>query len=220
MAEVVDLSAFQSPSVINYSELATAVQAAIVKATDGLGSPDPAFMAHVTSCQSVGIEAGAYHFLRVRKGRPQDATDQAKEFCDRYLAAACTLLPCLDIEDPPQTPESQWASPQEYAQAIHDFLAVLDTALPGKRAAYSYPYFFTKYLTSPMPDLATCVCWWADYSSANPIAPSPWNAAPLLHQYTEGGTVPGYIGKIDRSRSAGSLYDLKRIAIAPTPTAA
>jgi lysozyme len=221
MIELVDLSAFQSPSAVDYAALATSVQAVIVKATDGLGSPDPAFTAHVSKCQAAGIEAGAYHFLRARHGRPQDATAQGNEFCDRYLAANCTLLPALDVEDPPQTPQAQWATPEEYAEAIHDFLAVVSSRLACAPLVYSYPYFWRQLGTAVQtPEVAACPVWWADYSSANPIAPAPWNAAPLIQQYTDAGRVSGYGATIDRSRSSVTVAQLRRVQLPSPPLAA
>lgn len=221
MIEIADLSSFQSPAAIDYDKLATSVQAVIVKATDGKGSPDPAFATHVSRCHDAGLEAGAYHFLRARKGRPQDATEQAQEFSARYLGAGCTLLPCLDIEDPPETPQAEWASPEEYAEAIHDFLTALAIALPGRVSAYSYPYFWGILGAAVRTaELAATISWWADYTHQNPIAPGPWNAVPLIHQYTETGRVNGYAGNVDLSRSSASVADLRRVADTTTLPAA
>jgi lysozyme len=218
MIEILDLSRFQPPHLVDYPTLAKAggISAAIVKATDGRHSPDPAFAAHVAGCQAAGIACSAYHYLLVRHGT-QDAVDQADEFiAQTYKSegpARPSLRPCVDLEDQ----ENLGRTPAQWIEAILRFVRRIDERLGVKPIVYTYPSFWKtlgNYLvksTEPMvqtalAEVSECPLWWASYTGKDEPLPVPppfkdW----LLWQYTDKGVVPGYAGHVDRSRCLQGL---------------
>jgi GH25 family lysozyme M1 (1,4-beta-N-acetylmuramidase) len=198
MIELVDVSGFQ-PSALGYRAIAQAgIVGAMVKLTDGRSSPDSLAAQHVAGFKIAGIRAGGYHYLLVRKGA-QDAMDQAREFCARYVALGCDLVPGLDCEDA----ENAGTTPEEWLVAIRDFVMIVEGQLLMCPLIYSYPSFWRGLgpTLADAVDIGHCPSWWAEYGPVPHPAP-PWTADfPALWQYTGSGTVAGVPGKVDRSRS-------------------
>jgi len=212
-ALIVDVSSFQ-PVRLDYSKIkAAGVIGAMVKATDGLNSPDKFFLDHVKGFTDVGIPCGGYHYLLVRK-KPtlQDAEQQADQFVDRYLSASCTLLPACDNEDQ----ENTGCTVDEWLEAIRTFRDRVKARL-GALMQYSYPYFWGHDLGKQVAnatDLGIDPLWWAEYATFL-TPPKPWTKA-TLWQFTDKGDVDGIPGKVDLSRLAPgmTLADLTRMSSA------
>lgn len=209
MLEGLDVSGFQ-PTTIDWGKVAASgVSFVIVKATDGLGSPDPHFAAHVAGASAAGLRCGAYHYLHPRHGKPQDAAAQADEFADRYLGAGCELVPAVDCEDT----GNEGVTPAEWLEAIRACTAQLEVRVGCKPMLYSYPAFWASLgpTLAGATDLAACMLWWAQYGVSAPHTPAPWAPKlPAVWQYTDKGVVPGVPGHVDRSCSWLELPDLVR----------
>lgn len=212
MIELVDCSGFQ-PTTIDWKKVAGAgISGVIVKATDGLGSPDPHFGAHCAGAKSAGLLRSAYHFLRVRHGRPQDAVAQADEFCDAYLAQGCELIPALDCEDGGKDTENTKATPDEWLAAIRAFIATTVARVGCRPMIYSYPWWWRSLgeTVAQADDLALCPLWIADYAGhTTPIVLRPWTDW-VLWQFSEASTVAGIPGHVDQSSSREPLSELVR----------
>jgi GH25 family lysozyme M1 (1,4-beta-N-acetylmuramidase) len=70
-----------------------------IKATDGVGSPNPELPTLVRQAQDAGVKViRLYHFARIRHGRPQDTDEQCKEFLDACAKYGLTDEPWFDVE--------------------------------------------------------------------------------------------------------------------------
>ena len=204
MDEWIDVSGYQPESIDWNAVRSAGIVGVLVKATDGIGSPDPFFESHCAKAHAAGLLVGGTHFLRLHPEPERGGAAQADEFAARFLKMKCNALPALDVEPPPQTLQETWGSPSAWNVTIHQWIAECRAVLKVSPMVYSYPYFWT-WLGAVIrtPTIAACPSWWADYSHEKPIAPPPWGAVPALHQYTDTGTVPGIPGHVDRSRSSG-----------------
>lgn len=205
--ELIDVSADQAPSSIDWARVRGAgVVGVIVKATDGLGSPDKAFAAHVKGARAAGLLVGAYHYLHMRAPpRPQDVVQQAAEFSALYLDAGCELAPAVDVEpddNPVGLAGSAWLS------ATFDCAEEITMRVVGRPLIYSYPDFWLSLQPTLAPELEIYRSWVAWYGQS-PIVLPPWGRCDLW-QYSGGGSVPGVAGKVDRSRSLGPIGGLLR----------
>jgi lysozyme len=203
VAELIDVSNFQADAPIDWAKVAGAGIAGVyAKATDGAGSPDASFSAHAANARAAGIRVGAYHYLHVRAGAPQDAIVQADEFCARYTAASCTLRPALDVE-PDDNPAA--ATQGEWLDAIRIFRLRTRVNLGFYPLTYSYPSFWnSKPLFALAPDLLDGGLWGASYGVPVPTLLKPFTDVDLW-QYSDAGVVAGLPEKVDRSRAPGAI---------------
>lgn len=200
---------------VNWARVASAgIEFAILKASEGVNYVDTMFKHHVPHVREVLPDFTAYHYLRVRRGVGQDAAEQAKEFCDLFEEAGCTLYPMLDCE--PQS--NVGATDKEWRTAIDAFLDVSEARLKCPTIIYTFPAFWDgKPALTAAVDLAKRPLGVAHYTTAaKPWIPKPWEDY-LLWQYAAGagniGHVPGVSTVVDRNRLAPgkTLDDLRRV---------
>lgn len=206
-AEVIDVSAFQAPGSVDWQRVrAAGVEGVIAKATDGLGSPDAAFLRHVDGARAAGLPVGAYHYIHVRTGQ-QDAARQGEQFAARYIAGACELLPAIDVE-PDDNPAG--IAREVWLQAVLDCANAVTQACGVRPLIYSFPSFWRSLSPETRPELEMYGLWVASYPA--PTVLPPWSDY-VLHQYSGGALLDGLSGKVDRSRARGGIGTLRRASL-------
>ena len=165
----------------------------IVKATEDDDYVNPYMVSQAQATLSASKRLGFYHFAR-----PGDAAAQARYFVSAVgaLRAKATLWLDWEANAVPQGPG--------WAKTFLDTVRSLTGATPGiymngsalngydwSAVASQYPLWY-----AGGPD-------YSDYGSSysDPAVPnvSYWGA-PLIHQYTEDGRLPGYSGTLDLNR--------------------
>ena len=204
--EVIDVSSYQAPASIDWARVqAAGIRGVICKATDGVGSPDAAFLRHVDGARAVGLPCGAYHYARIR-AIGQDTRAQAQQFAARYFSVDCELLPCLDFEPDgqPHVPAAVWLD------FVLDLANEVTQAIGVRPLIYSFPSFWRSLHPETRPELAALYGLWVATYAAAPAVMPPWTGEPDLWQYTGEGSVDGIVGHVDRSRARGSVDSLRR----------
>lgn len=165
----------------------------IVKATEDDDYQNPYKDSQAQAALGRGKRLGFYHFAR-----PGDAQEQARYFVDAvrgYLGKA-TLWLDWEANAVPQGPG--------WAKAFLDTVRSLTGSTPG---IYMNGSAVNGYDWSAVA--STYPLWYAggpDYSDygtsySDPPVPSvSYWGAPLIHQYTEDGRLPGYNGTLDLNR--------------------
>lgn len=204
--EVIDVSGNQSS--VDYDRVkASGVEAVIVKATEGVNYIDPMFHTHVMRAIQAGLTVMAYHYLRIRHGVPQDAHEQARQFCK--LVQDCGLPPLVFGDYEGKFNED--ARPQEWAEAIRGFIVECSTQMGRPPCSYTDPGEWTSYggvILATAVDIGATDLWLAD-PRALPIVPSPWTEWKLLQYSGTGLPCSGVMGVVDRSRFAGTLDEFR-----------
>lgn len=220
----IDVSIVQARAGIDWSGVvAGGIAFAYVKATEGNGYRDPAFVSLVQGALAAGLEVGAYHFAR------PSATDQdpARELEALYAASrdlGLTLRPALDLES------TALAGPDTYAWA--ETWAWLAYRYGSDRwpVLYTGSYFWRQLGSRAVESTwaSRCPLWLAQYpidparspqaartyepnAASWPKAPAPWKT-PTIWQYSGNGgkRVPGIKCDVDRDLFLGSIDDLRR----------
>jgi lysozyme len=221
LVEGIDVSAANGE--VNWARVAGAgIEFAILKASEGVKYEDPRFKWNASHVREVIPDFTAYHYLRVRRGL-QDADEQAREFCDLYEEAGCTLFPILDCE----LSENAGATGTEWRVAMEKFLDVSDARLKCPTVIYTFPAFWVgKPELVAWKELAARPLHIAHYTAAaRPWVPGPWEYY-LLWQYAAGAGVIGHVAGVntvvDRNRLAPGLTldALRRVKQASCPASA
>ncbi len=188
------------------------------QATDGVGTVDGKILERTNALRSVGMGdvLGAYHFLRVRHGRAQDAKEQCKEFLDIRAKAGCMLPPWLDVELGEKNSSNRAATHDEVRAAVEDFweqYEVETTSPSTELPLYTSPGEAQAMGIILIPNVGLRPLALAEYNGgAPPALPAPvlavWPIDKILfHQYQ--GNAFAYHGVIDRTRYFGTLDGLK-----------
>lgn len=205
MIEAIDVSSDQDPGKIDRVCVAAAgITRVYARASDGVDWEDKYFCEHMVWARKNG-ETGAYHFLRVRHNRPQDAELQARQFVAKYRREGCTATAALDCELVPSglpnaalhntSTDAEWAIAGALWRNV--VLSELGAVMP-----YGSPSFFEE-----RPMLAAVFAadplWVSHYGVAVPRVPPPWTDwAGWQYAASEGlpkGQVDGIEGYVDRS---------------------
>lgn len=224
MLQILDVSRFQPAAFCDYQKVkAAGVAGVVVKATEGVDYVDPCFYEHAKKIRLAGLELNAYHYLRVRARKAQDAELQAEQFCEAYLKACCTGVPWLDCE----LEFNQQAVESEWLQAIRQFVDVTEFWLGCKPDIYTFPGFWmSRKALCEAQDLLDCRLVIAHYTPdskpglprSNPKMPGPWGEQNWFGwQYAASagvlGRCDGIPGLVDRSMvKADKPEDLRRPA--------
>lgn len=208
MLEGIDVSVANGK--IDWVKVAAAgISFVYAKATDGVNFIDPTFFTNAKGAMAAGLPVGAYHYLKVRHGKPQDALVQAKQYCEAYLKAGCTLLPALDCEDA----GNKDATADEWLEAIRFWVGAVEGRLGCKPILYTYPGFWgTLGPKMNQPEFAELKLWIAHYTTApKPMMVKPWTSW-FMWQYAASAGVFGHVDGVstyvDRNRCVGTLEDL------------
>jgi lysozyme len=206
---VIDISHYENVSQDFAVVAASAINAVILKATQGIGFVDPTFLVRAAEASAAGLLVGAYHFL--------DGSDPFKQMAHFRKIVGVTGITWLSIDWEPY--------PQSQASQLHaeEAVSALRSHAPqraGDTGQWPVIYMNRYMLAEPSPTLMNCALWLAEYGS-RPICP-PGFSSWKLWQHTDGNVgssvvpVPG-IGPCDRSKFAGTAQQLKQWWENPVP---
>lgn len=207
MIEGIDLSSNQP--VIDAEKIkAAGITFAFLRVTDGVGWEDPKYRAHAAALQAAGVALSGYHYNRVRHFKPQDAAEQAKEFCGHYEEMQFTISPAIDCE--PDGNAGTLGS--EWLDSISTWCETTTNELGRMPFIYTYEPFWDSLPALKTSDLVKYPLFIANYNTLTPPLPKPWTDW-ALHQYEAGagrilGHVDGVPGVVDRDRFRGTIEEL------------
>lgn len=177
------------------------------KATDGVGSPSATIVQSATDVRSIGIaRTGAYHFLRVRHGRTQDAREQCREFLELRARAGCDAIEAwLDVEFGEVGSSNRSATHDEVRDAIVTFLDEWQAHTSDAIDIYSSDGEFHAMGIVKISGIEAYGLAKADYRTSATNAPIPPWTSTRFFQYR--GTTPyeGVAGGADLTRCYGEL---------------
>ena len=202
---------------LDYDAIARDMKFLYHQATDGTGTTDGKILERTNALRNVGMGGvlGAYHFLRVRHGRAQDAAEQCKEFLDVRANAGCMLPPWLDIELGEKNSSNRAATHDEVRAAVEEWLEEWEkqtTAPATDVPVYSSPGELQAMGVIFIPNIGLHPLALAEYNKGAPFTlpaavAAVWSADMVMfHQYD--GNVFAYHGVIDRTRYFGTLDSL------------
>lgn len=189
---IIDISHYQT--VTDWQKVKSAVGGVMIKATQGVGYVDPAFVSHVQGAKAAGVPFGFYHFASLNNATnpAADATAEAQAFaeaCKPYMPA----MPfALDLET-----NSSNLTPVQVLAWVRAFFAELQKQGIGNYVLYSYTPFLNQNLP-PNHLLGSVRLWLAAYTP-QPTLPNGWNGY-WMWQYSDSGTIPGISGSVDLNR--------------------
>jgi lysozyme len=153
--------------------------------------------ANIAGARAAKLPIGGYHFLT----NSASGTDQAKSFLAKAPLKPGDILPTIDIETPPSTPQAR----KKYVAACEDWIAAVSKKTGGKM-----PFIYTRkdVLTSLGNPVAfrACPLWLARYGSKPPAIPTGFSDF-VIWQYSESGSVDGIKGAVDLDRLNLPLKD-------------
>ncbi|BAZ24941.1 peptidoglycan binding domain-containing protein [Kalymmatonema gypsitolerans NIES-4073] len=205
----IDVSNWNGDS-INWQKVKTSgVSFAFAKATEGGDWVDKCFAKNWEEMKEAGVIRGAYHFFRPLR----DPSEQAQNYL-RIVGKIepNDLPPVLDLEHYPKEVEEQWKQFQlsERIQRVQKWLDIVESATGRKPIIYTSWGFWTSYMDDRQ-EFTKYPLWVANFTNkpqpqvpANNWGRNGW----IFWQYTETGTVPGVLGKVDRNHFNGSLDEL------------
>ncbi len=160
----IDVSHFQG--VIPWDTLATRLQFAFCKATEGETYVDPSFQANWGHIKTAGLYRGAYHFYR----SDDDPEAQANFFIQTVGALGSNDLPLvLDVE---AEGLAQPPSDTTLQRDIFLFLEVLEANTGKRPIIYTSTNFANRYLTNVK--FGKYPLWIASYQEDKPNVPEAW----------------------------------------------
>ncbi|MEX1365717.1 MAG: GH25 family lysozyme [Nannocystaceae bacterium] len=203
----IDLSSFQSPDAIDYHGLADqGVAFAIVRASDGVNTIDPALKPHMAGLRAAGIVVGVYQFCRLSQDAVQSAELLSQLATDAGWDAGADLPLWADVESA-GIPDSMAT---DHATAwIQQFVETADAKTSRPTGIYAGPTawnpkvgarsFYDRSLWAPRYPVG---------SDIDPLEYLDWQPKPLygwgmdyvLWQFTSHGDLqPAYRGNVDRN---------------------
>jgi lysozyme len=191
---------------------------AFAKAAEGATFKDSEFASNWSGMKDAGIVRGAYHFFR-----PNKTVD---EQVDNFLSMVSRLSvgdlpPVLDLENYPDSVREQWeaiGSVSERIKMSQQWLEKVERALGIKPIIYTGPSFW-KELMGDTEELVEYPLWIAnyvdDYQTQKPLVPgNNWGGKGYTFwQFTEGGSVRGVKGQVDRNIFKGNLAKLLELTV-------
>lgn len=182
------------------------INAAFIKATEGLTFNDKNFVTNRGQARLFGVHVGAYHFARPDL-HPYEPEAEAKHFCAIVGKLGMDdLRPVLDLEVHPRTGSVVRPHPLSQAQLVswaRKWNAVVKKQLGVWPIFYSYSSFIQEmHAETPIGG----GLWLANYGSndgrEHPYQPpAPWKKV-LAHQFTSRAHLPGHAGYVDFSIAA------------------
>lgn len=169
-----------------------------VKATEGYTHVDSNFERNFRGAQEVGLMRGAYHYFVPGVA----AEKQAEHFVNHVKLEEGDLPPVLDIEE---------AGNLTVAQVQHDaalWLRLVEKHYGVRPIIYTGYKFKLTYLNTPA--FGKYPYWIAHYYVQKLKYGGTWK----FWQHTDVGTLPGITGSVDFNVYNGSMYDLRKMAVA------
>jgi lysozyme len=182
----IDISSHQPHT--DFALIATAIDFAVVKATEDDDYVNPFATEQVAGARDNGLCVGWYHYAQPTKGAP--LLDQLAHF-QAHLDLAPGERVALDLEEG-EGDLSEWA--YEWCRRVRERLAC-------RPLLYTYPFFADQHGLHAPKLAEVCDLWYAWYPNRgkpDTAWPSvaPWGRA-TIWQYTADGRVPGIDGVVD-----------------------
>lgn len=196
-AEGIDVSHYQGD--IDWAQVKSAgISFAILKCTEGRSMVDTSLQTNFAGAKAQGIAVGVYHFFRATT--PQEAVQEAQFFISVIDSIggieALDIAPFLDVEI------ASDLSKEDMAANIRAWMNEVEGKYKFRPYLYSYP----GYMDNCIDNLSDYPLWIA-YYSGTPDDRCGWNEWSFI-QWTDGGTVPGIAGNVDRNEFNGSVEEL------------
>lgn len=193
MLKGVDLSHYQ---VVNWSVLKNNTDFVIIKASEGTGYEDPAFLANQDQARANEIPLGYYHFGRPDLGNTPEA--EAEYFKKIIGDIRDGEFLCLDYE-------KNYSDPVGWSKKFLDHLSSL---LEGyKPIIYLNLSLVNSHDWSSIID-ANYALWLAHYDgNTDQVDTVPWTVV-AFKQYTSTGNASGISGNVDMDVFYGNLTAL------------
>lgn len=205
---------------------------AFIKATEGNGGRDPAFLAHVAGAKAAGLHVGAYAFARP-SADDQDAARELENLfgmCEGLGTEAGDLPPVLDLESTKLAGDDTLSWVETWVWLAHEYWGRWPVLYTG---AYFWEGLGARARGAEW--VRNCPLWLAQYPidyrksperartyepgpTAAPRVPQPWLSWDLWQYSGNGGKpVPGVRVDCDRNVFNGD-YDAfcKRLVLADT----
>lgn len=184
MALLVDLYQQYNP-VTDWAALATTVDGAYVKYSDGTGGAHTPADGYVAGCRAHGIPWGGYHFAE-----PGDPVAQADVFVAECARLGGTLAPALDMESGGIPVGSRTSFARAFLDRVHASYPVVTL------------YASTSWLAVLRPDswaVPWLRVWAAEYGINNGarFTIRGYAGHVALHQFTSVGRLTGVSGAVD-----------------------
>ena len=181
----IDISNHNWRTEIDFAKVkASGVQAAMIKATEGVSYTDKYFEKMYNGCKNVGIKVGAYHYFRPNI----DGKRQAEYFLSVIKGKTYDLKACCDLE------EVNGVDAITLTQRAVDFMNTVKNA--GIDCVfYSYASFADSHLKKGL-GLENFGYWVAHLKVSKPSTNSIWSKVDGW-QYSFTGSVPGITGDVD-----------------------
>lgn len=191
----------------------------IVKATQGKSYRNPDFVRAVEQAMNAGKLVGAYHYVN-----GVGAEAEARHFVDAVKPYLGRILLCIDWEG---ESNKQWGNTNyvlELLREVEKLTGITPVIYCSASVCRTFPAEATRYpLWVAQYPIKTSV----GYRDLSPSAPiSPWKR-PSIFQYTSGGQLPGWSGKLDLDRAFLTREEWERLCkpantapATPAPTVA
>lgn len=198
--EGVDVSRFQG--TVDWTKVAASGRRfAMVRASAGSLTTDPAYPANRAGATAAGLKVSAYHYAN-----PDSAVNDALNEANFFLGLATPmhgdLVPALDVE------VTNGLSVADMQAWVRTWLERVSAQLGVKPMIYTSPNFWTTAMgdTRWFADNGYTVLWVAHWGVKAPSVPaSNWGGRSwTFWQYTNCGSVPGISGCVDLDRYNGS----------------
>jgi len=194
MKPIIDISAWQPPTHINYDRLANEVSGVILRVAYGTRA-DIHFATHYRELRARGVPIGAYHYIVEYKTVTEQITTAMTALGDRKLQLGFWV----DVELEPN------ATPLRAVTAVA-YTREIETRLGYKAGIYTSASMWRSIFGSSNP-LSDRDLWVAYYTTGNtPILPTGWSTWKLW-QHTSNGRLDGYAGDLDVNRYNGTQAD-------------
>lgn len=168
-----------------------------IKATEGTLIVDPTYDRHRRELETAGVTWGAYHFF----GHRTSGKEQARNFIRTAKLAPGNILPVLDIE---------WhrfmTDPARSVREAKAFCEEIERYYGANPIIYCSTNFYERYLKDDFKP-RDYILWIADYRGRAPQI--PWT----IWQHTEGHTIRGIRGKVDRNVFAGKPSEFRKLIL-------
>lgn len=186
---VVGLDISSHNGVPDFDSIAAAgVDFVYLKASEGTGFHDPAFMRNYLAAKRAGLKVGAYHFFRF----DCDGTRQAALFLDDISGCRLDLPAAVDVEEWGNTAE---LSTELIKERLESMVAMLE-AFYGPVVIYTNKNGEARFLRGSFGHIPLWVCSFTD----PPVSRRDW----LLWQHSHCARIPGVKGNVDMNTFNGS----------------
>lgn len=156
--KAIDISHFQSGINLNAVKM-QGISVAILKASEGEHTKDPAFRDLYSKVKVAGLKIGAYHFLHV--GGEYTVDKQVDNFCEAISGLAFDCKIAIDIEDGGY----HGGTPEQVTSQVLDFASKVTTKTNIPCCVYASTSFIKEHFTAA---IKTLPLWIAEYGVDTP----------------------------------------------------